>query len=310
MTALLFAGQGSQYVGMTRDLVERFDVARELAERANAVVGYDLATIMTAGPEETLRETRYTQPALFVHEAILLACTSVGANAAAVAGHSLGEYSALLAAGVLDFEAALSIVQLRANLMYSAGERIPGTMAAVVGLSDDVVRDICAEHDDPSGDRIVPANYNAPGQVVVSGSAERVRATMPVFKAAGARMVKELVVSGAFHSPLLAEAEQPLAERIRATPFQDATTPVYVNVSGEPLRHGVELQEAAIRQLTSPVLWTQTLQRMWADGMRRFSEVGPGSVLQGLVKRTLPEAQFGGLDTATDVERFFTEQPS
>jgi [acyl-carrier-protein] S-malonyltransferase len=188
--------------------------------------------------------------------------------------------------------------------MWDAGNAIPGTMAAVVGLDDDAVRAVCQDLNGQDGNVIVPANFNSPGQVVISGSAEYVRACMPVFKERGAKMVKELQVSGAFHSPLLADAEQGLAEKIKATAFSAPTVPVYVNVSGKPVREAEELKDSAIRQLTSPVLWTSTMNTMWADGITTYCEMGPGKVLQGLVKRTLAEAVIDGVDTATDVARY------
>ncbi len=300
--ALLFSGQGSQYVGMTKDLVESFAQARQMAARANDLLDYDLQSIMIGGPEEELRKTKFTQPALFVHEAMLLALISID-GVSAVAGHSLGEFSALHAAGVLTFDDALQLVQLRAQLMYDVGNATAGTMAAVVGLDDDVVREICQELHGVDGQVIVPANYNSPGQVVVSGSAEYVRACMPVFKERGAKLVKELQVSGAFHSPLLTDAQQGLAEKIRSTVFSQPRMPVYVNVSGRPVSDPDELKESAIRQLTSPVLWTATMHAMWNDGIRTYCEVGPGKVLQGLVKRTLSDAAIDGIDTAADVLR-------
>lgn len=310
MKALMFSGQGSQYVGMARDLSERFDAARDLIRRADDVLGYGLSTIMMDGPEPTLRETRYTQPALFVHEAALLAATGIEKDADAVAGHSLGEYSALYAAGVLSFEDALQLVQLRATLMFDAGTVIPGTMAAVVGLDDQAVRTLCNELDGVDGNVLVPANFNSPGQVVISGSAEYLRACMPRFKEAGAKLVKELQVSGAFHSPLLAEAEKPLAERIHATTFNDARIDVYVNVSATAVREAAALKDSAIRQLTSPVLWTQTLEAMQRAGITEAVEVGPGKVLQGLAKRTIADVQCDGIDTADDVERFLSTKGS
>jgi [acyl-carrier-protein] S-malonyltransferase len=306
--ALLFSGQGSQYVGMTKDLVESFAQARQMAARANDLLDYDLQSIMIDGPEEELRKTKFTQPALFVHEAMLLALISID-GVSAVAGHSLGEFSALHAAGVLTFDDALQLVQLRAQLMYDVGNATAGTMAAVVGLDDDVVRQICQELHGVDGQVIVPANYNSPGQVVVSGSAEYVRACMPVFKERGAKMVKELHVSGAFHSPLLNDAQQGLAEKISSTVFSQPRMPVYVNVSGMPVSDPDELKESAIRQLTSPVLWTSAMHAMWNDGIRSYCEVGPGKVLQGLLKRTLAEATIDGIDTAADVLRH-TSNPS
>jgi [acyl-carrier-protein] S-malonyltransferase len=305
-TAFLFSGQGSQYVGMTRDLVETFDVARRLVDSANEILGYDLHRIMTDGPDDELRKTKHTQPALFLHEAILVALTP-GVRFSAVAGHSLGEYSAMHAAGVLTFEDALRLVQTRARLMYEAGDVIPGTMAAVVGLDDEAVRQICAELNGIDGNVLVPANFNSPGQVVISGTADYVRSCMPLFKERGAKMVKELQVSGAFHSPLLQEAQQGLEEKIRATAFSEPRVPVYVNVSGAAVRSAEELRDCAVRQLTSPVLWTETMNTMWADGIRSFCEIGPGKVLQGLVKRTLAEATIDGIDTASDVERHTTQ---
>ncbi len=308
-TALVFSGQGSQYVGMAGDIIAADDRARALAARANEVVGYDLVGIMTNGPEDELRQTRYTQPALFLHEALLLTTTPVQSRMTAAAGHSLGEYSALFAAGVLSFDDALRLVQRRATLMFEAGNRLPGTMAAVVGMDDDAVRSLCAELNKGGDETLVPANFNSPGQVVISGSAEYVRACMPLFKERGAKLVKELQVSGAFHSPLLSEAQAGLAESIMATSFADATVPVYVNVSASPVTAAAELQAAAIAQLTAPVQWTNTMHALWNAGVKHYVEVGPGKVLQGLIKRTLAEATIDGIDTWADVERF-SEQPA
>lgn len=302
-TALLFSGQGSQYVGMAKDIIDSNDIAKGLAARANDVLGYDLTNVMFEGPDEILRQTRYTQPALFLHEAIILGVTKMRDTMSAVAGHSLGEYSALYAAGVVSFDDALQVVQLRANLMYEAGNKIPGTMAAIVGLDDEAVSALCAELNGVGGNIIVPANFNSPGQVVISGSADYVRACMPLFKERGAKIVKELQVSGAFHSPLLAEAEEGLANKIRSTEFTDASVPVFVNVTGEPTMDSSSLKDAAIRQLTSPVLWTTTLQNMWKAGLTSFCEIGPGKVLQGLVKRTIAEAEITGIDTLVDITR-------
>lgn len=304
MQALVFSGQGSQYVGMMADLLEQFPQGQALAERANAVVGYDLIDICVNGPVDTLKETRYTQPALFVHEAMLLDVTGAHRKATAVAGHSLGEYSALYAAGVLSFEDALRVVALRGRLMYETGLAIPGTMAAIVGLSDSAVLDVCAALDGVDGQRIVAANFNAPGQVVVSGSAEYVRASLPAFKSAGAKLVKELAVSGAFHSPLLQEAQSPLSEALDAIEFRDAAIDVYVNVTGKPLRDGALLRRAAQDQLTAPVQWTATIEEMVGAGIDTITEIGPGSVLQGLVKRIAPTVAINGIDTAEHVRSY------
>ncbi len=221
-TALIFSGQGSQYVGMGRHIADEFESAKGLFGRANEILGYDLTKIMFDGPDDVLRQTRYTQPALFLHEVAVLEATPVRKTMSAVAGHSLGEYSALYAAGVMSFEDALQLVQLRATLMYEAGDRVPGTMAAIIGLEDDVVRSICAELNNIDGNIIVPANFNSPSQVVISGSAEYLRQALPLFKERGAKLVKELQVSGAFHSPLLEDAQAGLAEKIQSTTFHDA----------------------------------------------------------------------------------------
>jgi [acyl-carrier-protein] S-malonyltransferase len=302
--AVVFSGQGSQYVGMAKELVENDARASEMMHRANDRLGYSLSDIMFAGPDDVLRQTRYTQPALYVHEAILLACSDIHQAAVAVAGHSLGEFSALFAAGAVSFEHGLDIVARRASLMYQAGIEIPGTMVAVVGLDDETIRAVCDELNGVDGNVVVPANFNSPGQVVVSGSAEYLRASMPRFKERGAKLVKELPVSGAFHSPLLSAAQAGLEETIRATPFSDARIPVYVNVNASPLQRSEDLQTMAIRQLTSPVLWTQTIQAMAASGISMFWEVGPGKVLQGLIKRIAPDATVSGLDSYVDVQQY------
>jgi len=306
MRALLFSGQGSQYVGMAKDLYESVPSIRTLIDHANDVLGFRLSDIMFDGPEESLKETRYTQPALFVHEAALVDHLRVVLHAYAVAGHSLGEYSALYAAGVLTFDDALQLVQLRAQLMFDAGIKIPGTMAAIVGMDDDAVRALCNALNGVDGNVIVAANFNSPGQVVISGSAEYLRACMPRFKEAGAKIVKELLVSGAFHSPLLAEAQAPLAERMRATTFNDASVDVYCNVSGAAERSGSALRDAAISQLTSPVQWTQTLLSMQAAGITHYTEIGPGKVLQGLVKRSVSATIIDGIDAIADVQALHT----
>lgn len=309
--ALLFAGQGSQYVGMTMDLVQRWPDARALGDQANDLLGYDLVGLMQNGPSEQLTETRYTQPALFVHEAMVLAITQAHDGADMVAGHSLGEFSAYYAAGVLSFADAVRLVALRGRLMFEAGEAVPGTMAAVVGLDDDKVEALCAEHNrDTATATIVPANYNAPGQVVISGSREYVRELLSTFKAAGAKLVKELNVSGAFHSPLLNSASEEFSGALDDVAFADATIPVYTNVDGIATTEAALLRAAAARQLTAPVRWTRSLQAIEADGGSMVVEVGPGSVLQGLAKRTLlslaPEACLG-LDTEAQCQKWIDE---
>jgi [acyl-carrier-protein] S-malonyltransferase len=336
MTALLFSGQGSQYVGMMRDLAAEFPEAAQMLaqadvimaanesanESAQAITQRAFSAICFDGPADTLKETRYTQPALFVHEAILTTLlrdklssshtaigAPIGAPISAVAGHSLGEYSALFAAGVVDFETALRLVKLRGELMFRAGEHEPGTMAAVVGLDDDSVRAVCERLHDPdhNSDRtkiLVAANFNSPGQVVISGSADYLRANMAAFKTAGAKLVKELPVSGAFHSPLMEGAKAELARAIEAAAFHDATVDVYANALAKPLRAAAELKSALVQQLVAPVLWTQSLVAMRSAGITTFYELGPGTVLQGLVKRTVEGADvsISGFDTAAQVQ--------
>lgn len=300
-TALLFSGQGSQYVGMMHDLAAEFPAAKNLIARADEILGYALSDIAFSGPEATLKETRYTQPALFVHEAVIMELLDGRLRFGAVAGHSLGEYSALYTAGALDFETALRLVQLRANLMFEAGEKQPGTMFAVIGLEDDKVKELC--HRLNSDEHVVvAANYNAPGQVVVSGSADWLREQASVFKQEGARMVVELPVSGAFHSPLLESARERLAEAIRDAAFRDAGVDVYCNVDAAPVRTAEELRTRLVRQLVSPVLWTQTMLAMHKAGFDTFYEIGPGNVLQGLLKRTLQGVTLRGIDKAAQVQ--------
>lgn len=299
-TALLFSGQGSQYVGMGQSLYESNLAAREIFDRAEHILGYSIAEICFTGPDDLLRQTRYTQPALFVHEvAILAALKKVACEA--VAGHSLGEYSALYAAGVLSFDDALQLVALRGELMYNAGLEKPGAMAAIVGLEDHVVEKICQE----LPGTVVAANYNSPGQVVISGDRDIVLAALPRFKDAGARMVTELPVSGAFHSPLMESARAKLAQAIESITFYPPRCPVYMNASGTPTTDVQELRQFLIAQLISPVRWTTIIRAMYGAGIRRFVEIGPKNVLQGLVKRTLSgDIEVLGIDTADHVQNF------
>ena len=297
----IFSGQGSQYVGMAKGLTEQFSAASELFAHADAILGYSLSSICFDGPMDTLKQTRYTQPALFVHEMALLAAAENRLQFDATAGHSLGEYSAICAAGGLTFEHALRLVALRGELMYAAGENIPGTMAAIVGLDDDTVRRICAEISDDAA-VVVPANFNSPGQIVISGNADRLRQSLDTFKQAGAKMAKELPVSGAFHSPLMKPAQEQLAQAIMATPFSDTTIDVYANVTALPTRSADELRRLLIEQVCAPVLWTQTVLNMADNGINTFVEIGPGKVLQGLVKRTV-ESEILGYDTEKDIQQ-------
>ncbi|GIV56246.1 MAG: malonyl CoA-acyl carrier protein transacylase [Candidatus Kapaibacterium sp.] len=296
-TALLFSGQGSQYVGMGHSLYQSSQPARVIFDRADDLLGYKLSALCFEGPEELLRQTRYTQPALFVHEAAILAALG-NPSAHAVAGHSLGEYTALYAAGAFDFDSALRLVALRGELMFTAGIEQPGAMAAVIGLDDATVEEICAT----ATGTVVAANYNAPGQVVISGDRDAVQALLPRFKEAGARMVTELPVSGAFHSPLMAAARARLEEAILHTPMQPPRVAVYMNVTGTAQREIDTIRRLLIEQLTAPVRWTAILRAMYADGIRRFVEIGPRNVLQGLVKRTLgSDVEIAGIDTEEDL---------
>lgn len=305
-TALLFSGQGSQYVGMIKDLSESYSNAKQMVDLADEIIGFNFSGICFNGPEETLKETRYTQPALFLHSAILFDLLKDKLEFSALAGHSVGEYAALYAAGVLGFDDALKLVALRGNLMFHAGEQEAGTMFAVINLADEKVKEICEKLTDSSKRLfVVPANFNSPGQIVVSGSAEYLRNNVNAFKEAGARMVKELTVSGAFHSPLMEPAKKELEQAITNIEFSDAIKPVYVNTSAKPLIKALDIRQALIEQLTSPVLWTQTLMNMKADEIHKYIEIGANNVLQGLVKRTLNDVEIAGIDKAQDVSKYF-----
>lgn len=301
LTAWVFPGQGSQYVGMCADCVRESARAKELMERADDIVGAPLSKIMCEGPEEELRQTHNTQPAIFVHSLIL--CTLLGQKRPAmVAGHSLGEYSALAAVGALSFEDGLRLVRLRGTLMQQAGERNKGTMAAMIGLSPEVVTELCAEAS-PIG-VVQPANFNSPGQIVISGSVEGVRAAMDLAKTRGAKMVKELIVSGAFHSPLMQSTSDGLRTALAKTTIHDAAIPVYANVTAAPVMASSEIRELLVQQLTSPVRWEESLSAMAQNGATHFLEIGPGKVLQGLVKRTVTTATTAGVDTWKDIAAY------
>jgi [acyl-carrier-protein] S-malonyltransferase len=305
-TALLFSGQGSQYVGMMKDLYDLYPEAKELVDKADKILGFELSRICFEGPLDLLKETRYTQPALFLHSSLIMYIIGKKLEYSAVAGHSVGEYAALYSAGVLSFEDALKLVALRGELMFRAGESEPGTMFAIINLDDKKVEEVCNSLTDASKRLfVVPANFNSPGQIVISGSAEHIRNNIDKFKEAGARMVKELVVSGAFHSPLMEPAKKELEKAILGMEFRDAKVPVYVNVTASPVSDGKSLQKYLIEQLTSPVLWTQTLLNMKNDGILKYIEIGAGNVLQGLVKRTLNDIEIEGIDKAEDLRKYF-----
>lgn len=303
MKALLFTGQGSQVVGMASSLYNEVPKVKELFEQANSKLGFNLTSIMFDGPDEVLKETRYTQPALFLHEAAIITTLGDKLIPNVVAGHSLGEFSAYYAAGVLSFEDALSIVALRGSLMFEAGTKQKGGMLAVLGLENSIVESICADLLN-QGKVVVPANYNSPGQIVVSGNDADVDDSMELFKSAGASMVKKLVVSGAFHSPLMENAKNALAEKVNLTTFSTPKYPIYPNVTAKKTTNAEELKSMCIQQLTSPVRWAQTLEQMQQDGVDTFIEIGPGKVLQGLVKRTLKGVTFSGIDTFADCTNY------
>jgi [acyl-carrier-protein] S-malonyltransferase len=302
-TTLLFSGQGSQYVGMLKDIASEYPKAMDIISHADSVLNYPLSNICFEGPPEKLKETRYTQPAIYLHSCVIVDLISNKLAFEAVAGHSVGEYAALYSAGVLSFDDGLRLVSLRGELMFRAGEHEPGTMFAVIGLDDKKVEELCNKlTEDGEGQVVVPANYNSPGQLVVSGSADYLRKNFTKFKEAGAKMVTELPVSGAFHSPLMLPAKKELETAINEINFNDASVPIYSNVFAKPLIKAKDLKEALILQLTSPVLWTQTMLNMKNDGFGKYIEVGPGKVLQGLVKRTLSGVEFSGIDKAGDIE--------
>ena len=284
--AYIFPGQGSQFPGMGQDLYAQYPEARQLFEEANDILGFPLTEVMFAGTETDLKETKVTQPAIFLHS-VAQASVLADFKPDMVAGHSLGEFSALVANKVLSFADALSLVSKRALAMQAACEREPSTMAAVLGLEDDKVVEVCAG----IAEVVVPANYNCPGQLVISGSTKGIEIACEQLKAAGAKRALVLPVGGAFHSPLMQPAEEELAKAIHATSFRKGICPVYQNVDARPYTDPEQIKENLIRQLTSPVRWTQTIQHMIQDGATHFIECGPGKVLQGLVKKINKEVE-------------------
>ncbi len=287
MNAYIFPGQGAQFSGMGLDLYEKYPLAQKLFEKANSILGFSITDIMFEGSADALKQTKVTQPAIFLHSVILGKVMGDSFKPDMVAGHSLGEFSALVANGSLNFEDGLRLVSQRAMAMQKACERQPSTMAAVLGLEDAVVEKICSE----IPGIVVPANYNCPGQLVISGEVEAINLACEKLKAAGARRALVLPVGGAFHSPLMEPAREKLAAAIENTNFSKPACPIYQNVSGTAVTNPEDIKRNLISQLTAPVKWSQSVQQMVQDGASLFVEVGPGKVLQGLVKKIHPEAE-------------------
>jgi len=299
--AFLFPGQGSQYVGMAKDLFENSVEAKEMMLTADDALGIPLSYIMFNGPIDELKQTEYTQPAIFLHSVILASLIRTALPEAA-AGHSLGEYSALVLAGAIQFYEAIKLVRTRGKAMQQSGIENPGTMAAVIGMEPVKVDDVCAEAS--SAGIVQCANFNSPGQVVISGSVEGVHRAMELCKASGAKLVKELVVSGAFHSPLMQSAKDKLKAALENTNFYDARFPVYANVTASPVTGKEEIKKMLYEQVTSPVRWEETIRNMIDDGIDEFYEIGPGKVLQGLLKRINPGVTCYTIDKYSDVEKY------
>lgn len=285
-TAYVFPGQGAQFSGMGKDLYDNSLKAREMMERANEILGFRITDIMFSGSDEDLRATKVTQPAIFLHSVCLALCSDDLPAPDMVGGHSLGEFSALVACGAVDFESALRLVAVRASEMQKCCEANPGGMAAIIGLPNEKVEEICAG----TSGIVIPANYNCNGQVVISGEKQAVEAACEAMKAAGAKRALPLSVSGAFHSPLMEAARVELGKAIEKTEVRTPSCPIYQNVTAKPETDPARIKENLLQQLTSPVKWTQTVENMLADGATIFRELGPGNVLQGLIKRIAASA--------------------
>jgi len=296
--AFVFPGQGSQFSGMGKNLYESNDTAKQMFEKANEILGFRISDIMFEGTDEQLKQTNVTQPAIFIHSVIAYLTQPIETGFAPdmVAGHSLGEFSALVANKALSFEDALRLVSIRAKAMQAACEIQPSTMAAVLALADEKVEEVCAQVQNETGEIVVPANYNCPGQLVISGSVKGIEVACEQMKAAGAKRALVLPVGGAFHSPLMNPAKIELAAAIEATHFNNPICPVYQNVTATAVSDPVQIKQNLIAQLTGAVRWTQTVQAMVTDGATHFTEYGPGKVLQGLVQKVHKEAVVTGVN--------------
>jgi len=298
--AFVFPGQASQYVGMGKDLYENSITARGFFEEADSILGFPLSKFCFEGPEEELKQTKVQQPAIFVHSVVLTKLLQ-NIKPDMAAGHSLGEYSALVCAGALSFKDGLKLVQLRAELMQKACEENPGTMAAIIGLEASVVDKICREASNVG--IVQSANFNSPSQIAISGSLAGVRKAMELAKGRGAKIVKELAVNGAFHSPLMHSAKDGLRKALDEVEINDAHLPVYANVTAKPVKRADEIRELLYQQLTSPVRWEESISNMIRDGAAKLVEVGPGKVLQGLIKRIDSSAEVLGVDKFEDIAK-------
>ncbi|HMB99145.1 MAG TPA: ACP S-malonyltransferase [Balneolaceae bacterium] len=290
--AFIFPGQGSQFVGMAKDLYESDDKITSRFKEADDILGYSLTDIMFNGPEEVLKQTVHTQPAIFLHSVALF--ESMDEQPDMTAGHSLGEFSALVASGALEFKEAIELVALRGKLMQRAGSENEGSMAAIIGMEDEAVDQVCKDAESLVQKPVVPANYNCPGQLVISGDKEAVEKAVEMAKEKGCRLAKMLPVSGAFHSPLMRPALEGLRSKLEQVQIDKADIPVYSNYTALPTSEPDKIRENLENQLMNPVQWTKTMQNMYADGARAFIEIGPGKVLQGLVKRTLKNVEING----------------